>query len=99
VEVDTREGLVGSVDLVMGSNILYQKVDYWRIPFRFYRCHEIGHLNSNCNNFSPHSLKHYNIWRRNSTLEGKEFVDSMSIENGKITKVVLQASPSSDPLV
>jgi hypothetical protein len=34
VEVDTREGLVSSMDLVMGSKIWHQKVDYWRIPFR-----------------------------------------------------------------
>jgi hypothetical protein len=97
VEVDTREGLVGSMDLVMGSKIWHQKVDYWKIPFWCHGCHEIGHLKSNCNRFSPHSLEHYKIWRRKSTLNRKEFVDSVSLENGKIAEVVLQAAPALDP--
>jgi hypothetical protein len=33
VEVDLREGLVGSIDLVFAEKTWHQKVDYWRLPF------------------------------------------------------------------
>jgi hypothetical protein len=48
IEVDIREGLVGSIDLVYVGITWHQKVDYWRLPFRCHGCHEIGHIHSQC---------------------------------------------------
>jgi hypothetical protein len=53
VEVDVREGLVGTIDLVYVGFTWHQKVDYWRLPFRCHDCHEIGHLRSQCSRIAP----------------------------------------------
>jgi len=44
VEVNVREGLVGSVEIVYGENFWIQKVDYWKLPFRCFECHDIRHV-------------------------------------------------------
>jgi len=46
VEVNVREGLVGSVEIVYGENFWIQKLDYWKLPFRCFECHDIGHVRS-----------------------------------------------------
>jgi hypothetical protein len=97
VEVDTSEGLVGNVDIVMGSKTWHQKVDYWKIPFRCHRFHKIGHLKANCNRFSPLYQAHSKVWGRKSTLNRKENVESLSVENGKGAEVVVQAEATMEP--
>lgn len=44
VEVNVREGLVGSVEIVYGEKFWIQKVDYWKLPFRCFECHDIRHV-------------------------------------------------------
>lgn len=44
VEVNVREGLVGSVKIVYGENFWIQKVDYWKLPFRCFESHHIRHV-------------------------------------------------------
>jgi hypothetical protein len=68
VEVNVREGLVGSLDIVYGDITWHQKVDYWKIPFWCHGCHEIGHLKSKCPKPAPWGQPPQKVWRRKSTI-------------------------------
>jgi hypothetical protein len=49
VSLNVREGLGEEVDLRWGSFTHTQKLDYENVPFRCRRCHQYGHLITNCN--------------------------------------------------
>jgi hypothetical protein len=53
IEVDVRKGLVGNMDFVFGEHTWHQKVEYWKIHFYCFVCHAIGHVQSQCKQFSP----------------------------------------------
>jgi hypothetical protein len=52
IEVD----LTKEIELVFKSQIRIQKIDYWRLPFRCYVFHELGHLQSSCNKEPPFKM-------------------------------------------
>jgi hypothetical protein len=75
VEVNVREGLVGSLDIVYGDITWHQKVDYWKIPFQCHGCHEIDHLNSKC-------LKLMHLGRVTAKFLEKEIHCGMGTDSG-----------------
>jgi len=44
IEVDLRDGLIDKIELVFGGFMWLQHIDYWRVPFICFGCHEAGHL-------------------------------------------------------
>jgi hypothetical protein len=45
VEVDLREDLLEEIEIEMGVRNWCQNIDYWWLPFRCYRCHEVDIYN------------------------------------------------------
>lgn len=44
MEVDIKDGLIVEIKHTRGDVVLTQILDYWRVPFRCSKCHEVGHL-------------------------------------------------------
>jgi hypothetical protein len=87
VEVDTREGLVGNVDIIFGDRVWHQKVYYWKIPFRCHGCHEIRHLCVQCGCPTPLTQKVFKTWKAKSTLGRSSSVDIVSVGRSKEVKL------------
>jgi hypothetical protein len=88
IEVDVREGLVGNIDLVYAGITWHQKVDYWRIPFWCYGCHEIGHIRSQCTRIAPLQQAPARLWKTKSTIRKQDSVEVISVE-GKNAEIPL----------
>lgn len=54
VELDTRGGLPGEIEIAWGQKVWKQTLDYFKIPFRCYSCKQLGHVRATC----PSSYKH-----------------------------------------
>jgi len=48
VEMDLWEGLMEEIELESWGCLWVQKLDYWKIPFLYFGCHEVGHLLDSC---------------------------------------------------
>lgn len=48
VEIDTKDGLPAEVFISWGSRTWNQTLDFYKIPFRCFFCHEIGHVKAVC---------------------------------------------------
>jgi hypothetical protein len=48
VDVDPRNGLYESMDIVLGDKTYTQQLDYLHLPFRCARCHHVGHMHAEC---------------------------------------------------
>jgi len=95
VEVNVREGLVRSIDLVMGDITWHRKVDYWKIPFRFHGCHEIEHLWAKYERLHPERLPPPKVWRRKKTTRRTRVVEALSI-NGKKEIILIDLGKKRD---
>lgn len=54
VEMDMRPGLPAEVEVVWGSRVWRQRLDFYKIPFRCFACRKIGHVQANCSSFRHH---------------------------------------------
>ena len=48
IEVDLRDGLYEEIHLEMHERLWWQKLDYWKIPFHYFTCRQVGHLAKDC---------------------------------------------------
>lgn len=48
VEFDMSLGLPTEVEIVWGTRSFIQRLDYYKLLFRCFSCHETGHLQSKC---------------------------------------------------
>lgn len=48
VEMDTSEGLPETLKIIWGDKIIFQPLDYWKIPFMCLNCRGVGHLINSC---------------------------------------------------
>ena len=47
-EVDIRDGLLEEIKLVSLDSSWDKKIDYWNVPFRYFLCHELNHVQVHC---------------------------------------------------
>jgi hypothetical protein len=50
--IDLKEGLTNEIELVWGQFRWMQKIDYLRVPFRCFGCHQVGHVQAECHKAS-----------------------------------------------
>jgi hypothetical protein len=72
IEVDVKDGLIGSMDHVHGDKVWKQKVDYWNIMFRCFRCHEIRHVQAQCSKVSPSYSRNPKVWHKKKIEAGSK---------------------------
>jgi hypothetical protein len=84
VEDNVREGLVGSLDIVFEDIIFHKMVDYWRLPFRCFGYHEIGHIRAQCSLFSSLCHLPLKVWKRKSILGRMISMDAVLVEGKKV---------------
>ena len=44
VELDLRNGLFEELKIFMHGSFWWQRLDYWKLPFRCFNCREVGHM-------------------------------------------------------
>jgi hypothetical protein len=54
---------------VFGRFSWTQRIDYWRIPFRCFGCHEVGHLMAHCRMPSSQFSPFKKSWKRKANAE------------------------------
>jgi hypothetical protein len=72
IEVDLKEGLMDEIELVWGEFKWVQKIDYWRVPFRCFGCHQVGHLQAECHKAPSHFSPFQKIWKWKLASEGTD---------------------------
>jgi hypothetical protein len=48
IEVELKYRLVDELEPMWGEYKWMEKVDYWKVPFRCYGYHEVGHVVAHC---------------------------------------------------
>lgn len=46
-----RLGLPAEIEVVWGSRVWHQRLEFYKIPFRCFGCRKIGHVQANCPSF------------------------------------------------
>ena len=44
VKLNISKGLLADIEIIWGSRVFHQMLDYLHIPFRNYYCSEVGHV-------------------------------------------------------
>jgi hypothetical protein len=61
--------LLDEIDMVFGGFSWTQRIDYWRVPFRSYDCHEVGHLFTQCHRSPSQFSLFKKSWKRKAEAE------------------------------
>jgi hypothetical protein len=83
VEVELKEGLLDEIELKCDDFRWVQHIDYWRVPFRCFGFHEVGHLQVQCRRPYSQFPPFRKVWKRKATSDSdgsdqKEVLDEVS---------------------
>jgi hypothetical protein len=99
VEVDFREGLQDEIELVWQGFTWIQRIDYWKVPFRCYGCHEVGHLQAQCKHHPSQFPPFRKVWKQKtgveSSQEGGAHVGAEGSSSESVDRVKLSTQRSS----
>ena len=85
MELDLKDGLYGEILINMHGIQWKQCLDYWKIPFFYYGCHEVGHQLNNCLNKAKES-QYRKVWIKKTRYK--------EVEKENVMKVTIESEES-----
>jgi len=77
ISVDLKEGMTNEIELEWGDFKWVQKIDYWRVPFRCYGCHQASHVQDECRRAPVHFPPFQRIWKQKSSVVSSDGIKGM----------------------
>jgi hypothetical protein len=93
IVVDLKEGLSKEIELVWGQFRWLQKIDYWRIPFRCFSCHQVGHVQEECSRVNSFFPPFKRTWKRKAPA-GEQDSHRRLISSGDSSEIQAQGNIS-----
>jgi hypothetical protein len=97
VEMDMHGGLPDEIDIVWNNMVVVQHLDYWRILFRCYDCHAVGHIHAHCPRASFFGHSKSKKWVRKGT-SSSDYQDNTKAD-GQVDENSVQAKAGADTIV